>query len=371
MTKYIPIFAIGLFLASCFNSPKAEQQQPQSEALPFPVVQIPTRDITGENSYPVSLEGIVNNEVRAKISGYITRVYVDEGQRVRRGQLLFHLETDAQTEDAAAAQANIDAAQVGVDQLKPLVDQKIVSPIQLQTAEARLAQAKANYKAITANIGYASISSPVDGYVGKIPYRLGSLVSPTSPLPLTIVSQTDQIYGYFAMNESDYTDFLQKTPGKTLKEKISHFPEVELQLSNGDIYQHKGRITTVTAQVDPATGTVSFRATFPNPEHLLANGSSGTILIPKLYKDALLVPLESTFELQGQTYVYKVNQDNTISSQLIGIGGSLNNLLVVTSGIQEGDKVVAKGAGTLQDKAKIIPQEMPFDSLATIKPMFQ
>lgn len=368
--KYIPLLAIGFFLVSCFNRPKAEQQN-HPDALPYPVVQILSQDITGENTYPVSLEGIVNNEVRAKISGYITRVYVDEGQRVRRGQLLFHLETDAQTEDAAAAQANIDAAQVGVDQLKPLVEQKIVSPIQLQTAEARLAQAKANYKAITASIGYANISSPVDGYVGKIPYRLGSLVDPSSPLPLTTVSQTDQIYGYFAMNEADYTDFLQKTPGKTLKEKISHFPEIELQLSNGDIYIHKGKITTVTAQVDPSTGTVSFRATFPNPEHLLANGSSGIILIPQIHKSALLVPLESTYELQGQTYVIKVLEDSTVTPQLINVSNRLNNLLIATSGIQSGDKIVARGVGTLQDKTKIIPQDIPFDSLTIIQTSFR
>jgi len=368
MTKYIPLLACGFLLASCHQ--QKEQQAPAAPS--FPVIEIPSRDVTGESAYPVSIEGIINNEVRAKISGYITNVLVDEGQHVKKGQLLFRLETQSLSEDAQAAKANIEAAQVGVTQLEHLVKQNIVSQVQLETAKARLAQAKATYESIQANINYANIRSPIDGYVGKIPYRMGNLVDPSSPQPLTTVSHTDQVYAYFSMNESEYLDFLQHTPGKTLSSKMEHFPEVQLQLSNGDIYLHKGKITTVTAQVDPATGTVSFRATFPNPEHLLANGSSGTILIPKSYQNVAVVPQQSTFESQGKVYVYRLLKDSTVTPGIIEVAGEVGNLYVIHSGLQAGDKIVAQGAGQLHDQEKIIPLPVSFDSLANgIKPVFQ
>lgn len=370
MRKYIPLLAFSLLVAACSNKSKVGQTQPK--ALPFPVIEIPAQNITGKTTFPVSIEGLVNSEVRAKIPGYITEVLVDEGQRVQKGQPLFRLETDALSEDAQAAKANVEAAQVGVDQLKPLVKQNIISKIQLETAEAKLAQAKANYKSITANIGYANITSPIDGYVGAIPYRKGSLVNPSSPLPLTTVSNTHEVYCYFSMNEAAYLDFLQNTPGKTLSEKILHFPKVQLQLANGDLYVHEGKIQTVTAQVDPSTGTVSFRAIFPNPEHLIANGSSGTILIPKTYQNAILVPEESTYEQQGKTYVYQLLKGDTVAQRIITVTDRVNNILIVSSGIQAGDKIIAQGIGKLHDKEQIIPIITSFDSVANnLKPVFQ
>src|SRR5690606_18404092 len=225
------------------------------------------------------------------------------------GQTLFRIETQALSQDAGAARANINAAQVEVDKLKPLVEKNIISPVQLTTAEARLAQAKANYNSIVANIDYATIKSPVNGYVGSIPHREGALVSPADPTPLTTVSVTNEVYAFFTMNERDYLNFIQEAKGENLNEKIKNFPPVELELVNGEIYKHKGKIETVTGQVNASTGTVSFRATFPNPNRILANGNSGKIRIPKTYENAVVVPEASTFEQQGIVYVYKVQGD--------------------------------------------------------------
>lgn len=371
MTKYIPLLAFSLFLASCSNNQKTPASA-AAQALPFPVVDVPSRDIVGETAYPVSIEGIVNSEVRAKISGYITDVLVDEGDFVRKGQPLFRLETHALSEDAQAAKANVEAAQVGVNQLKPLVEENIISNIQLETAKAKLAQAKASYQSIVANIGYASINSPIDGFVGSIPYRKGSLVDPNSAQPLTTVSNTKEIYVYFAMNEVEYLNFLQNTPGKSLSEKLAHFPKVHLRMANGELYNQEGHIQTVTAQVDPSTGTVNFRAEFPNPDHLIANGSSGTILIPKMYKDALLVPQSSTYEQQGKTYVYLVGKDSSVTATVIDYIDNVNNVYIVSSGLKSGDKIVGIGADKLRDNQKIIPQPTPFDSVAnSFKTVFQ
>src|SRR5690606_15438279 len=160
---------ICLFFASCGNDKNPAQQAPQ--AMPFPVITVPSDSVTAYTTYPTSLEGIINSEVRAKTSGYITDVLVDEGQKVRKGQTLFKLETQSLSQDAAAAKANVNAAQVEVDKRKPLVEKNIISNVQLETAKAKLAQAQSGYYSIAANIGYATIKSPVDGYVGAIPFR--------------------------------------------------------------------------------------------------------------------------------------------------------------------------------------------------------
>src|SRR5688500_14123498 len=196
-----PVFILSvILLASCREAKKAQQAPPP---VALPVVEVPLKTVTSYVAYPVSVEGTVNSAVRAKVAGYVTAVLVDEGQRVRRGQTLFKLETQALTQEAGAARANVNAAQVEVNKLKPLVEKGIISQVQLETAEARLAQARANYNSITASLGYATIKSPIDGYIGAINFRQGALVSPADPIPLTTISDVDEVYAFFAMNERD------------------------------------------------------------------------------------------------------------------------------------------------------------------------
>ncbi|MCB0454446.1 MAG: efflux RND transporter periplasmic adaptor subunit [Aequorivita sp.] len=368
----INMFAMGvlvLFLSSCKDAP---QQPPQQQAMPFTVSAVPTKDITAYKTYPTTLQGSIDSEVRAKVSGYIQSVLVDEGQKVRKGQPLFKLETQSLSQDADAAKATVNAAQVEVDKLIPLVEKNIISPVQLETAKAKLAQAKSSYNSVLANIGYATVTSPVDGYVGSIPYREGSLVSATSPKPLTTVARIDKMFAFFAMSETEYLNFLEKTPGKSLQDKINNFPKVALILANGQTYDQQGTIETVTGQIDTNTGTVSFRAAFANPNMLLANGSSGTLEIPTNYKNALVVPQAATFDQQGQTYVYTVGENNTTVATLITIKDKTDNLYIVDSGVKGGDLVVMKGIGKLRNNTPIQPQEVAFDSVVKpLTPLFQ
>jgi membrane fusion protein (multidrug efflux system) len=362
------LIACIFFLMSCQET---RQDQQVRRATPFPVVAVPLKDVTGFTSYPVSIEGTINSGVRAKVAGYITKVLVDEGQRVTKGQTLFTLETQSLSQDAGAAKANVNAAQVEVDKLKPLVEKDIIGSAQLQTAEARLAQAKANYNSVNASIGYATIKSPVNGYVGGISFREGALVSPGDPTPLTTVSDIDEVYAFFSMNERDYLNFLQTAEGENLSEKIKNAPPVELRLVNGKSYEQKGKIETVTGQVNTSTGTVSFRARFPNPNRLLANGNSGNIRIPKTYKSVPVIPEAATFEQQGKVYVYRVQGDTLAVSTAIEIADRVENLVVVASGIEEGDKIVAQGVGKLRDNTPIEPQLMAFDSINSLKVVFK
>ncbi|MEX2336870.1 MAG: efflux RND transporter periplasmic adaptor subunit, partial [Fulvivirga sp.] len=267
--KKLIYFAFILSLFALVSCQKNQGQQQAPPPVGVTAVEVPIKSVTGYTAYPTSIEGTTNSAVRAKVAGYITKVLVDEGEKVRKGQTLFRLETETLTAEAGAAESNVNAARIEVEKLKPLVEKNIISEVQLQTAKANLAQAKASYNSISANIDYATIKSPINGYVGGIPFRVGSLVSPADPTPLTTVSNTDEVYAYFAMNERDYLNFIQTTKGENLSEKIENFPPVQLQLVNGKIYKHTGKIETVTGQVNPSTGTVSFRATFPNPNRIL------------------------------------------------------------------------------------------------------
>lgn len=369
----VPALLGVLVFTSCGDDKSSGEAQGQAQqAQQLPVISIPQQTLTGYSSYPASIEGIVNSGVRAKIQGYISDVLVDEGAKVRKGQPLFKLETQSLTQDANAARANVNAAQVEVDKLKPLVEKNIISSVQLETAKAQLEQAKSSYESIAANISYATVKSPVDGYVGAIPYREGALVGPSDTTPLTTVADIEQVYAFFSMNESEYLNFIQKTEGSSLQEKIENFPEVVLILANGKEYEHKGKIETVTAQVDRTTGTVSFRAIFDNPNQLITNGNSGTLKIPNVYSEVPVVPLNSTFEQQGKIIAYKVDSDNKAQTTEIIPRATIGNLYVVASGVETGDKIIAKGANKVRPGTTIQPNEVPFDSIAKpAKQIFQ
>ncbi|AYO58616.1 efflux transporter periplasmic adaptor subunit [Chryseobacterium sp. 6424] len=405
------LFTLSLALLSVTACKKKEETK-QEGPKEVPVVEVQVRNVTGYQSFPTSIQGRVNNDVRAKIQGYITQVLVDEGQYVTKGQPLFRLETNTLNEsaDAAragigaaqsgvaaaranvnAAQAAVNAAQVEVNKLVPLVQKNIISNVQLETAKANLAraqaqlsqaqaaqqqanagvsQASANYKGVQANIDYSVIRAPISGVVGKLPLRVGSLVGPSDPLPLTTVSDTSEIYAYFSMNEREYLDFLANSYGATLPEKIKNLPMVDLILANGSPYSEKGRIQAVTGQIDPQTGTIQFRVSFNNASKLLSNGNSGTIRVPKLYNQALVVPESATFEQQGLVYVFRVEQD-TARNILIGVTDRVNNLVVVKEGLKKGEKIVAQGVGTLKPRTAVKQKPANFDEIVNaIKPIF-
>lgn len=363
MKKSIPILLLAV-LTSCGNSKSDQNMAAARPTLPFPVMDIETRTVTTYADYPTNIEGIINSEVRAKITGYITDVLVDEGQKVHKGQTLFKLETQSMNQDAAAAQANVNAAQVEVDKLRPLVEKNIISSVQLETAKAKLEQAKSSYSSIAANIGYGTIKSPVDGYVGEIRLRRGALVSPSTPTPLTTVTDISSVYAYFSMNEKEYLDFLQNADGTTKTEKIKNLPEVTLILANGSEYGEKGKIETINSQINRNTGTVAFRAQFNNDNGLLTNGNSGIIQVPTVYENVVVVPQESTFEQQEKVFVFKVATDSTVVPQSISIIGKAGNLYIIDSGIGKGETIVAKGANKLRSGMPIIPQPVSFDSIA-------
>lgn len=351
----ITSFIIALLLVSCGK--KEEQQMPPQGPMPFPVEKVVKQDAVVFQEYTANLEGQQNVEIRPKVNGFIQKIFVDEGQMVKKGQLLFKLETQTLSQDASAAKAMVQAAQVEVNRLKPLVDRKIISNVQLETANAKLAQAKSAYGSIAANIGYATITSPVNGVVGSLPYREGSLVSATNEMPLTTVSDSKIIRAYFTMNEKQLLTFNKTFSGATTVEKLKNVPAVSLILVDDSEYNQKGKIVTINGLVNSQTGTTEFRAEFNNPEGLLRSGSTGIVRLPIEQKNVILVPQNAVFEVQGKQFIYVVGAENKVKSTLITTNGVSGMNFIVTKGLSEGDLIVVEGASKLKDDTPIIPQE--------------
>lgn len=355
-----------VILASCG---KKQEQAPAQGPAPFPVQTVAKQDAVVYQEYTANLEGQQNVEIRPKVNGFIQKIYVDEGQVVKKGQLLFKLETQTQNQDASAAQANVKAAQVEVDRLKPLVDRKIISEVQLETAKAKLAQAKSAYGAIAANIGFGTITSPVNGVIGSLPFREGSLVSSTNEMPLTTVSDTKIVRAYFSMNEKQLLFFNKTFKGETTAAKLKAAPEVSLLLVDGSEYDQKGKIATMNGLVNPTTGTTQFRAEFKNPEGILRSGSSGIVRLPIEQKGVMLVPQNAIFEVQGKQTLYVVEKGNKVKSRIVTTNGTSELNFIVTDGLQEGEVVVIEGASKLKDDMEIVPQDAKKAPAETVAPV--
>ncbi|ANQ51925.1 efflux RND transporter periplasmic adaptor subunit [Flammeovirga sp. MY04] len=349
MFRNLLILLLSLLILSCAEEKKVANNKP---IHPYKVVQAEIRDVSYEKAYPASVKGEVSSEVRAKISGYIDAVYVDEGQKVRKGQKLFHIETASLSEQVQTAKAQVEVAEVEVARLRPLVEKKVISEIQLKTAEAKLAEMKSNLNTIYANISYATITSPVNGVVGSINFRQGTLVGPNTA-SLTEVSDIENVFAYFSMNEKDFLSFTKDVKGKDMEEKIKNLPSVQLLLADGSLYANEGNIVTISGSINQETGSVSFRAKFPNQEGILRDGSSARVIVKNEVKDALVIPYQSTFEQQGQTIVYKVSETDSLYTKKITTSIKTDRLLVIDHGIEKGDKILAEGVNVVRSGQKI------------------
>ncbi|MFC4741077.1 efflux RND transporter periplasmic adaptor subunit [Flavobacterium ponti] len=364
MKKKIYFFS-SLLLAVTILSCNQKKEEPKAkEPAPYKVVQVSKTNTTLLAEYPTKLEGITDIDIRPKVDGYIEKIYVDEGQEVKKGQLLFKLETQTANQDAAAAKAKVDVAQVEVNRLKPLVDRKIISDVQLETAKANLASAKSTYQSIIARINYATITSPVNGIVGTLPLRIGSYVSSQTAQPLTRISDISKVYAYFSVNEKEQLDIMMNAEGKTFQDKIANMPPVNLVLSNGDVYQEKGKIETFSGQANTQTGSFNVRASFPNPNRLLRSGGSGTIQIPTNLKDVVLIPQNATVELQDKRIALIVDQENKVKFVPIEVravpGGEY---FVVDKGLNANDKFLVEGVGIITEGTPIKPEVIDLKEL--------
>jgi membrane fusion protein (multidrug efflux system) len=378
LCKYsIVVLAAGaFFLASCGNKGQSDAAKGNSAALQadansYDVVTVAPRKAVIYSDFPATIQGQQNVEIRPKIDGYMDALYVDEGSVVKKGQLLFRISAPLYEQGVRTAEANVEiaradlnAAQMQVNKVKPLVAKDIISSYELEAAEytqqskqAALAQANAALINARTNLSYASIYSPADGVIGVIPFKIGSLVSSTTTQPLTTVSNIQKIYVYFSFNEKQELDFLTHAKGNTLEEKLATLPPVILVLPNGAPFDQKGRIETIGGLVDLNTGSVALRATFSNPAGLIRSGGSATVQIPEIMDSALLVPQSATWQIQGKLFIYVMHPDNTVHSVSIQVNpNTAGNSYVVEQGLRPGDKIVVEGVGNLAEGAVIKPK---------------
>ncbi len=367
------------FIFACNNSKKPGDATAGAQPVPeYPVLSVTPHNTTLFTDYPATIQGQQNIEIRPKIDGYVETIYVDEGEMVRKGQPLFHIsapqyEQELRTAqaDIKIAQADVNAAQMQVNKVRPLVEKNIISNYELQSAQytlqsrmAALAQAQARLANSRTNLGYTKVTSPVNGVVGLIPFKIGSLVSSNTAEPLTTVSNVSTIYAYFSVNEKQAIAFQKSTPGSTSQERLATVPPVSLLLADGSEFPQKGKVESGSGMVNTQTGSFSLRATFPNPGNFIRSGSTGSVRIPRKEDSALIVPQKATYEIQGKKFVYVVESTGTVRSAEITVLDSGNGqYFVVESGLQPGEKIVLEGVATLRDGIRINPTTINADSL--------
>lgn len=361
--KKISLGALALFsITSCNHQPKARPEMPPQE---YPLQVMTPQDAELQSRYPATIRGQEDIEIRPRVDGFIEAIYIDEGAIVKKGTPLFKINSP-QTEQAlltaqaavTSAEAGVNTAKLNVVKTRPLAEKGIVSKYQLEivenayaSAQASLAQAEAALNNARVTRSWSTVTSPVNGVVGSITYRLGSLVN--SMNVLTTVSNTNQVFVFFSLNEKELLTFLEYTPGNSQQEKIKNAPPVSLVLANGTEYPEKGKIETITGVVNTQTGSVNFRATFPNPNGLLRSGSSGEISIPLIKKGVYVIAQKSTFSLQDKVLTYKVQGDSVVQRVITVLPLPSGQQYVVTGGLQTGDTIVSDGIATLVNGKKI------------------
>jgi len=335
----------------------------------LPVMTVKLSDATVTTFYSALLEGKVNVEIRPQVDGTLQTIDVDEGSLVKAGQPLFKIEDRVYREQynsalasQHAAEAKLVVARLDEEKLVPLVQNKVISEIQLKTAranthaaQAAVEQAKAAARSAQVNLDYTVIKAPVSGYIGKIPLRLGSLVSKNQSAWLTLLSDVSEVYAYFSMSENDFMHFRQQYAGVTIQDKLRQVSPVSLVLSDGSLYTEKGVIGSVSGQFDQTTASVRIRAVFPNPHGLLRSGNTGKVVIESLSRKVLLVPQAATVELQDKVFVFVLGKGNSVKKQVVTVSGKSGNNFIVSTGLKPGDTILTAGVEKIQDGTVITP----------------
>lgn len=372
------ILSLSIILVSCKSTPEQSAAAPPPPVLPVSLVNESSQ--TTYIDYPAAIQGAVDIDVRPQVSGYLQSVLVNEGAYVTAGQTLFKINENPYREALNNAKASLHAAeaailnaQLEVDKLTPLVQNKVVSDFQLKTAktaykiaQANAEQAKASVASAQINLGYTNVKATVSGYIGRIPKKQGSLVSPVDPAALTQLSDIHEVHVYFSLSENDFNNFNANYPGKSPADRIKNLPAVELLLSDNTTYPVKGKIDMIDGQFDKNTGAITLRASFPNASGTLRSGNTGKVRLGLLHDDAILIPQAATVEMQDKVFVFALNKDNKVNKMPITVIGKSGNNYLVKDGVKSGDQIVLSGLDRLQE-GQVIQPEKATDKAASLK----
>lgn len=361
MKGYIIIVAaISLVITGCAGKKEAGNAPAEYKTLT-----VTRSDQTLESTYAASLEGQHMVEIRPQVTGTITKICFGEGDNVHKGQTLFILDQIPYTAALEVAQANkksaeaqLSTAKLTAESNQMLFDKEVISAYELQTsknalaaAEAAYAQAEAQVTTARNNLSYTVVKSPVDGVAGMIPYRVGALVSSSITSPLVTVSDDSQVFAYFSLSENQILDYIRRAGSQ--EAFLRDMPDVELIMSDGEKYEGKGRIDAISGIVDQGTGSVRMRAKYPNRGRLLRSGGTATVVVPTTMKDCIVIPQTATYEIQERVFVFKVEDGKAVSAPVKVFKLNNGSDYVVESGLEEGDVIIAEGAGLVREGTPI------------------
>lgn len=364
--NYTPLkqLVILVFFGLLFSCGKKD---PGAEAYGAPKPEVDffqAQSISGEveKKYPGIIEGTVNVDIKAQVSGYLEAIYVKEGDYVSKGQSLFKIKGDVFAEQVnssrasyKSALANLANAKLEVEKIKPLVEGNVYSDMQLKTAQAnyeaaqaQAAQAKASLGSSQLNADFSLIKAPVSGYISRIPNRVGNLVTPADAVPLTVLSEINTVFVYFSLSEADYLSFIKDTKSKKT---------VSLIMADDSVYELKGNLEIASGNIDRTTGTIALKAVFPNPKKILRSGGSARIVLNNSLSDVISVPMASVKDIQDKFFVFVLKEGNKVAMVPIEIGGSAGENYFVKSGLKQGDKIALNSIDVLNDSMEVVPKE--------------
>ncbi len=328
-----------IFFTSC-QSVKEEKTDDGKYAITHPVIM----DTSFNKEYVADIQSVQNVEIRAKVKGYIAAILVDEGQRVHAGQVLFTIRPREYQAELMKAKANVKTAELDVMNTKVLADKNIVSQNELAAANAKLDEANAEENLAELYVSYTTIRAPFDGIIDRIKFKHGSLIDEGTLL--TTISNNTSVYAYFNVSELEYLDYKSHV-------NDSGWNSAKLLLANNQLHKYPGFIETIEGEFDNNTGTIPFRAKFPNPELLLKHGETGKVQLKINLKNALIIPQRATFELQDKTYVYVIDQNNKVSSRNINVKQRLPNIYVIDAGLSTKDRILLEGIQSVKEDDQI------------------
>jgi len=354
------ILGLMVFTISC-------GQPQQAPAGPdYATMTVSTTDKELSTSYSATIRGRQDIDIYPQVSGSIVKLCVSEGEKVRKGQVLFVIDQVPYRAALNTALANVEAAKAGLataelsyESNKELYGQKVVSEFTLKTsqnnyltAKSQLAQAQAQEVNARNNLSYTEVKSPSDGVVGMLPYRVGALVSPSMPQPLTTVSDNSDMYIYFSMTENQLLSLARQWG--SMDKVLENMPAVQLKLSDGSVYEQPGKIESISGVIDRQTGTVGVRAVFPNEGRVLHSGASGSVIIPSTYENCIVIPQGATVRLQDKTIVYKVVDGKAVSALIEVADIDDGSEYIVLGGLEPGETIVAQGAGLVREGTQVV-----------------
>ncbi len=349
-------------LASCTEGNSKNNKE--NEALSVPVLELQPQSVEVPQTYIADIQAVQFVEVRSKVEGFVDRIFVDEGQYVKKGQTLFQLSSAEYNEMVNSARANLakakaeqTAAKVEMERLQILVNKKIISNSELELAKSKkavadshIAEAESLLKSAQTGLSYTTVRAPFDGLVDRIPHKIGSLVTENDLL--TSITDISSIFAYYKVNENEYLNFMRdkiESGADTFSEQLT------LILSDGEKYGQKGKLETTEGDIESGTGSIGFRVRFPNPDNLIKHGASGKIEMMSKLDEVYLIPQKSTFEIQDFTYVYVVDKDNTVKVRSFK-PLQRYDIYYIADGFQPGDKIVFEGIQQVKDGSKVVPQ---------------